>query len=267
MNKALTATGISYGVKRRELLAPMDFFLPAGQITAVIGPNGAGKSTLIGTLAGDKPLASGSLSLFGRPLSDWQPLEMAQHLAVLPQKSGLNFPFTVRQVIEMGRMPYGDRALNQRVVDSVIQQLSLDALKGALYTMISGGEQQRTQLARVLAQIWPPDLSGQSSEPDASYQALLMLDEPMTGLDLQYQRQLLGLLKKLTAQGVSVLVALHDLNLAYQTADHLLVLDQGQLIAQGTPESVLTTALIERLYCVTPSFVKEPRTGRSVLVV
>ena len=78
---------------------------------------------------------------------------------------------------------------------------------------------------------------------------------------------MLALLKMLASQGVSVLVALHDLNLAYQNADHLLVLEQGQLISQGSPESVLTTALIERLYCVTPSFVEEPRTGRSVLVV
>jgi iron complex transport system ATP-binding protein len=224
------------------LLREVDIAVAPGDVVAVVGPNGAGKSTLLETLAGDRAPAAGTVTYDGRPLATWRPRALARVRAVVLQRSVLEFAFTAREVVLLGRAPH--RGYTSAAADGAIANAALHAAGGAAlrdrrYPTLSGGERQRVHFARALAQIWDRPPSG------ARY---LLLDEPTAALDLSHQQQLLRCARDWAADGTGVLVVLHDLNLAAAYADRLLVLWRGRAVASGAPRDVLRPELIATVF-------------------
>jgi iron complex transport system ATP-binding protein len=235
----------------KPLLENITLELEAGTILALAGPNGAGKSSLLQLISGDIQTESGRLLLGDRAIADWPAQERAQRLAFLPQMSLLNFPYTVEEVVMLGRTPHSSGLHRDReVVKRALRLTDTLPLRQRLYTQLSGGEKQRTQLARVLAQILDGErLSGR----------LLLLDEPTSALDLAHQQQILLAVRELARCGCAVILVIHDLNLAASIADRVLVLDNGRQVAMGTPHSVLTADLFRDVFAVEVDISRHPR--------
>ncbi|MCK6629244.1 MAG: heme ABC transporter ATP-binding protein [Anaerolineae bacterium] len=251
---------VSFKIGPKTLLQNISLTVEPGQVVAVVGPNGAGKSTLLKILSGDLRPGMGKVLLQGNPLAAWPLRERARMRAVLPQQSRLQFPFTTLEVALMGRMPHTSGREGQR--DYEIARAALAAadvlhLAGRLYPTLSGGEQQRAQLARVLAQIWEAPPQGRR---------YLLLDEPTTSLDLAHQHDTLHLARDFARQGVGVLTILHDLNLAAQYADRVLMLRSGRQIAWGPPPQVLTPPLIQAAFDIAVTVLPHPQLGCPLVV-
>ncbi|RMG78463.1 MAG: heme ABC transporter ATP-binding protein, partial [Chloroflexi bacterium] len=234
---SLYAEQLTVEVNGHTLLDSVSLMLEAGRIVAVIGPNGAGKSTLLRALSGELPPSRGKVYIDGRPLNAWKRRELARIRAVLPQNSSLSFGFTAQEVVLMGRTPHlrgGERPVDYSIGEQAMQLTATAHLAHRAYTTLSGGERQRVQLARVLAQIW-----------EGEAPRYLLLDEPTNNLDLSHQHGTLSIARQFTKRGVGVLAVLHDLNLAAQYADTVLILKEGRSLARGTPQTVLTPELIQ----------------------
>lgn len=247
----IEARNISVEIHGKKLLADVSLEMRTGEILAVLGQNGAGKSTLRKVLCGDLIPAAGEVSMNSKPLENWSLAERARVRAVLPQDSTLNFPFTVTEVVLMGRAPHIRGAEGAR--DYEISRLALEATEAAhlaerLYPTLSGGERQRVQLARVLAQIWE-----RTDEP-----RYLLLDEPTANLDIAHQHGTLKIARNLAKENVAVLVILHDLNLAAQYADRVLILKNGRVAAHGTPQEIFNEATIEKTFDLPVTIIKHP---------
>ena len=232
-----------------SLLHDVSFRLDKGEIICIVGPNGAGKSTLLKTIAGD--LACNSGTLIFEDISSIPRLR-ARQLAVLPQFSLLNFPYRVYEVVGLGRVPH-QSGLNKddEIVRHCMALMDIDKLEQRRYTTLSGGEKQRVQLARVIAQIWADE--GLSSAP-----RLLLLDEPTTALDLGHQQMLMRTIRQLGEQGIGIIMVLHDVNLAARYADKILALQQGEVLAFGTPEQVITEHNMEALFDTSLTVIAHP---------
>lgn len=241
-----------------QLLDSINLDVHAGEVMALVGPNGAGKSTLLKAISGEHKLSAGSVYLHGQNIDDWAPRELARFTSVLPQKSVLEFPFTAREVIALGRTPQDTGSeLDNRIVDQVLNYLDVEHLSDRLYPLLSGGEQQRVQLARVLAQIWQP----------VEQPRLLILDEPSSYFDLAHQQLLVRLVRELAASNVAIVVVLHDLNLAMSCADSIAVLCCGQLDTVGPPDKVLDAETIRRVFGVNAEFIYDRSSGRRYLAL
>ena len=244
-----------------RLLNRISLDVKAGESLAVIGSNGAGKTTLINAIIDAHHWqasyqVSGDITLCGHA-TDWQAEERARHIALLPQASVLNFPFTVEEVVKLSRIPHNTgMAIDNRIIQDALVALDIQHLKQRLYTRLSGGEKQRVQLARVMAQIWRSD--------DAS-QRLLLLDEPTSSLDLGHQQQLMEAIRIFADQGVAIVMVLHDINLAIRHADKLLALCCGEAVAQGRPEEIITAELIYTLYQIEVDITPHPKTGKPII--
>ncbi|WKN43019.1 heme ABC transporter ATP-binding protein [Tunicatimonas pelagia] len=240
----LRATDISRRIGQKVLLNNCSLTLTPGRFTAVVGPNGAGKSTLLRIVSGEDQPDRGQVHLNGRLLANHSSRELSQVRAVLPQHTTVNFPFTVEQVIEVGRFAHrtSDQE-NQLIISEVMRLTGLVPFQGRAYQTLSGGEQQRVQMARVMAQLGGETYRGALSQP-----RYLLLDEPTSSLDLAQQQRLLGLAKDLCLRPFGLLAILHDLNLAIQYADDILFLKQGETIAYGAVEEVVTQAIVEETF-------------------
>jgi iron complex transport system ATP-binding protein len=204
-----------------------------GEFVAVVGPNGAGKSSLVRVLTGEWTPQSGQVDLDGKPLAALARRQIARRLAVVPQASALGFDFLVEEIVALGRLPHATGvAVDRAAVTGSLALLGLDSFVGRRYLTLSGGERQRVQLARALVQIWPG--------PDASACPILVLDEPTSALDLAQQHVALETASARALGGAIVIAVLHDLNLAAEYADRLLVLKAGRLVADGPPPEVMT---------------------------
>ena len=246
----LEANHVSVFSGKAERLSDVSLRLRSGRITALIGPNGAGKTTLLNTMAGSIRPSYGEVTLSGKKLGSWEPLKLARKRSVLPQRSALSFAFPVIDVVLMGRTPHWPgRGQSPKDLEIAEQALfvtdSLD-LRNKIYTQLSGGEQQRVQLARVLAQVW-------NAKPDNP--ACLLLDEPVSGLDLAHQYALMGFLQEFAANGAAVLMVMHDLKLVQQYADTLWVLLSGKLVTEGKTADCLNADLIQEVFRVPPEAV------------
>lgn len=250
------------GQSRRPVVDGVSLAVTPGKLTVVIGPNGAGKSTLLRMLAGEMPPQMGRVTLEDRVLGRWRSRERARFLAVLPQSTSLDFAFRVEEVVGLGRLPHGDdetRGRGRRVVGAALAAVGLEGFEDRLYPTLSGGEQQRAQLARCLAQI---DLL-----PDETLAAprYLLLDEPISSLDPAHQLTVLALARHLAGRGLGVLAVLHDLGLAATIADELVVMAGGRVVAVGPPGQILTPDLIRAVYGIDALVLANPA-GPGVLV-
>ncbi len=242
----ITANKINYAIGDTPILDELSVALQPGSVTAILGPNGAGKSTLMKCLCGTLQPQSGSINIAGTDLQTYSLPELSRRRAVLSQSTAINFPFTVLELVLMGRNPHVNR--RESVEDNQIAQEALDSvdawsLKNRIFPTLSGGEQQRVQLARVLAQIW-----GQK-------QAYLFLDEPTAALDLKHQHQIFKLIRKFSrSQGMTVCVIIHDPHLAQRYCDQAILMHNGKVFAAGLIDDVLSPDNIQRVFEIPPDW-------------
>lgn len=242
----LEARDLSYAVNGLELVAGVDLEVHSGEVVAVVGPNGSGKTTLLRLMSGELEPASGSVEIAGRDLAATQPGELARERAVLPQHNLLQFAFRCLEVVMMGRYPHaGGEDEDLAVVERVMAEADVGHLRARLYPTLSGGEQTRVSLARVLAQETP----------------LILLDEPTGSLDLRHQELVMATLKGLAAAGAAVLAVLHDMNLAARHADRIVLLEAGAVRASGSPAVVLEAEVIESVYGHPVQVLSHPELG------
>lgn len=237
----------------KTLLKDISFELEPGAVLGLVGPNGAGKSSLLQLIAGDIEPSAGKLTFDNRALTDWPVQERAQYLAFLPQMSLLNFPYTVEEVVMLGRIPHssGEQA-DREIVEQTLALTDTAPLRHRLYTELSGGEKQRTQLARIVAQICDQEsLTGR----------LLLLDEPTSALDLAHQQLVLLVVHQLARRGCAVVLVIHDINLLASIANRILVLDNGRQVAQGKPDEIFTTTLFKEVFEVDVTINSHPEKG------
>lgn len=230
--------------RRQGGLAGISLSIAPGIMTAIIGPNGAGKSTLLDLLAGRTRADSGEIAFDGAAIEDWSPLALARRRAFLPQAPEVAFQVRVRDLVALGRSPYHGTPgglLDAPAVETALKRTDAWQFRDRLYHRISGGERQRVQLARVMAQLWRPP----SAEGDARY---LMLDEPTASLDPGHRLAVMRLLRDLVRDGIGVVIALHDLNDAARFADEVVLLERGRVIGRGTPQAVLQPQTLSTAY-------------------
>lgn len=224
----------------RKTLDGVNCEIKSGKLVALVGENGAGKSTLLHAIAGSLPFA-GQIKFLGRSLQHWQDSELARCRAVMMQQSQLNFEFDVPEFIAMGRFAIPEsNSQKQRRVNDFVQLLNLEELTHRHTGQLSGGQLQRVNMARCLAQL---DAFSENCQDK-----LLLLDEPTSALDLRFQHHLLEVVKAFVRCGNSAIVAIHDLNLASLYADEVILLNQGKLLIQGSTDSVLTPARLEPIF-------------------
>ena len=230
----LQAQQLSVTLGGRRIVHPLDLTLAQGELVGLIGANGSGKSTLLRALAGLLPAESGRILLDNRPLPQIPPREVAQTMAYLPQSPECHWPLTADRVVALGRLPFHaiSNELDAQHITRALAAVDALHLRERAVNELSGGERARVFLARALA-----------GNP-----ALLLIDEPSAGLDPYHQLQLMELLRTLAREGHGILVILHDLGLAARFCKRLLLLHEGNLIASGSPETVLTDSLLARAH-------------------
>ncbi len=256
----LSANHIDVAIHDKTLLVDVSISVSPGEIVVVVGSNGAGKTTLLNALTGDLKTKAGSVELNNKALSSYCPRNLAKLRAVMPQHSPLNFPFSVKEVVEMGRAPYLESISprrNNEIVEQAMDETDILYLSERDYTTLSGGERQRVHFARVLTQIW---------EGDPYPNRYLLMDEPTSSLDIHHQYELLNYLCVFMRSGVGVVLILHDLNVASMFADRIVVLKQGRVMTTGHPCEVFSAGVLEDAFCLSAHIFDHPDTGRPCIV-
>jgi len=231
----LTEVGVRLG--SRDVLTKVDATFPRGRISAIVGPNGAGKSTLARATVGVIGLETGSIDFFGRDLHSFTPTDLARTVSFVPQDTHVDFSFSVEEVVLMGRYPHlrpleKERPHDHETVFRVLDTLALGEFAQRDITTLSMGERQRVLLARALATEAP----------------VLVADEPISAFDIGHRLETLGLLRQRASEGLTVIIVLHDLDLALRFADQVLLLDHGRALRNGVPLEVLTSSELERAF-------------------
>jgi len=249
----IQAENISVTVdKKKTLLREVGLEVLDSEIVGLIGPNGSGKSTLLKSIYRVLKPEVGLITLDGEDVYQLSTAESAQRMAVVRQESSVEFDFTVREMVYMGRAPHkklfqADTEEDERICAESLELVGMGDQEQRSFFTLSGGEKQRVMIARALAQ-------------QASF---LVLDEPTNHLDVRYQLQIMDLVKRLR---MTVLAALHDLNVAAMYCDRLYVMDSGKIVASGRTEDVLTSAMIRDVFGVEAEVTIHPRTGKKLIV-
>lgn len=234
----LKAEKINVTLGKTKILHDVNFTANAGDFTAIVGPNGSGKTTLLRAMTGDLP-HDGRVTLNDVDVTTLQPWQLAEMRGVLPQASALSFPFTAIEVVNIGlhRGRSGDKA---SLAMAALARVGLAHYAERFYQELSGGEQQRVQLARVLAQIWDPIQDGAAR--------WLFLDEPVSSLDIAHQLQVMEIARSFADGGGGVIAVMHDLNLTAMFADQVVLMQSGAPLAAGIPQEVFTDAILSEAY-------------------
>lgn len=234
----LHAIGITVSLARKPVLHGIDFQARPGELTVIVGPNGSGKTTLLRAITGDLD-HGGSVRLNGQDIDALAPWQLAAMRGVLPQATPLSFPFTVREIVRMGAEA-GLHAARRDLPERALAAVDLAGFAGRLYQELSGGEQQRAQLARVLAQVWAPVTEGAPN--------WLFLDEPVSSLDIGHQMTVMRLIADYARRGGGAVAVMHDLNMTALFADRIALISGGRLLALGRPREVLTDEALLAAY-------------------
>ena len=257
----LRLTGVTFGFGRKEtavqspVLKNVSLAIGCGEVLGILGPNGSGKSTLLKILMRILVPQQGTVEWFGQFPDAFSQADIARHVAFVPQETQQAFPFTINEMVLMGRYPHHDRtwglgwegSRDRVVAMQAMRDLDVAHLGARLITNVSGGERQRAVIARALAQ-----------EPD-----VLLLDEPTAFLDLHHQLDIARIIRRLNGErGLTVALVSHDLNLASQYCDRLLLLREGEIVAMGAPEEVIASASLEPVYGCPVLVDQHPQSGR-----
>ena len=258
----LVGKNITFRVGSRDLISDVSVTFAPGKLHLIIGPNGAGKSTLIKVLARSLRPQTGTVKYAGINVHHTSESDLAKRRAVLSQAVEAAFPLTVREVVMMGRYPhFGGRPgpVDEEIVDELMDFFAVTEFNDRNYQTLSGGERQRVNFARVLAQLWHLKDRDHSQLPNCRF---LFLDEPLTFLDIRHQIDFLKKIRAFAVASDAVTVGVvHDLNFAARFADHLVVLNDGRVVAQGAPAEVLTAKLIEDVFQVKPTVIPTGHSG------
>lgn len=247
------ARGVSVDFGTTSVLSDVDLDVRAGELLVLVGPNGAGKSTLLSLFSGDLTPTRGQVELCGRGQDEWDPVAASRRRSVLTQSVNVTFPFTVDEIVRMGRTPWERTDAeddDDHEVDRAIAVADVEHLRGRRFPSLSGGEASRAAFARVLAQ----------------RTQLVLLDEPTAALDIHHQELLMVQARALADAGGAVLAVLHDLGLAAAYAHRVAVLGDRRLQAEGPPAEVMTEALLSRVYGHAIEVFPHPRTGELVVL-
>ena len=240
----LEIESLTYQIKKKKLLNDISFKVESGDMISVVGPNGSGKSTLIRLIAGEIIPSSGWIKFHNKNIYDWNPLNLAIKRAVLYQSSHLSFSFTVLDIIKMGfyalKESDGEKDYN-KICEQLLDVFDLNGYSDRIYTTLSGGEKQRVQLARVIAQIWSEQLFKDR---------LLILDEPTSYLDIKHQLSLFKFLRKLNNKGLTIIMVLHDLNQAFLKSNKVAMLKESKLVNFGKTSELMNEKTLKKVFDV-----------------
>ncbi|KIV51400.1 ABC transporter [Aneurinibacillus migulanus] len=244
----LTMEDVSFSVLQKPIIRDISLRVSTGQFVGIIGPNGSGKSTLLKTLYRVLQPDEGMIELDKQDLHRLPSRYVFQRMAVVSQETSQTFDFSVEEMVAMGRTPHkrtfeSDTDEDRTIVEQALVRVGMKEYAERSFMSLSGGEKQRVLIARALTQ----------------QAEVIILDEPTNHLDIRYQLQLLDLLKNL---GITVLASLHDLNLASVYCDYLYVMQDGQIVAKGTPEDVLTREVVREVFEVETDIMIHPATGK-----
>ncbi len=242
---AVRIRDVSYAVGDAHILTGIDLGFAPGRFNVILGPNGAGKSTLMRIAAGRLAPSLGEILYGDTPVAAMDATALARRRAVLSQNVELTFPLPVEDVVLMGRYPHyrGVPSAHDRdIVSRALDLVDMTGRRHQAYPTLSGGERQKTHLARVLAQIWDEDETGQGR--------ILFLDEPTASLDIYYQIHLLDTAREFLARRCTIVASLHDLNLAFEYGDRFFLLESGRLLHEADGARAIPKDLIERVYRV-----------------
>lgn len=256
----LRTESIHYSIGRKLILNDINAdFLP-GEFNMILGPNGSGKSTFLKIFSGELQGHDGKVYYSDTPITAIKKEMLAKERGVMSQQPELSFPLTVEEVVMMGRYPhfiFNPGKKDTSICEEVMQKMNILEFRERNYLTLSGGEKQRVQFARVLAQIW--------EKPESGYR-YLFLDEPLTSLDINYQQEFLQIAREFAKEDTVLIAVIHDINLAIQYADKLFFLKDGELISHGRPKEILTEALIKKVFDVQTTIINNPITNQPLII-
>ena len=246
---------VNYSINNKLLIEDISFSVNNGDMVSIIGPNGSGKSTLIKLITGELSVTSGNVFFNNIKIDDWSSSELAYYRSVLPQSNYLAFPFSVLDIVKMGRYPIKDStgSENELICKKILDAFDLSSHIDQNYMTLSGGEKQRVQLARVFSQIWS----------DNNYDnRVLIIDEPTSYLDINHQCCLFDFLKSMNKKGLTIVMVLHDLNQAIINSNKIIMLKQAKLVSYERTNKIIDTEKLEEVFDVKLKLIKNEESDR-----
>lgn len=244
------------GYLDKEIFRGLDLSFSRSEFVSILGPNGAGKSTLLKLINGFMKASSGQISISGKDVSKWKQENLAKVVTYIPQENFIQYNFTVEEIILMGRYPFisiwqNYSAHDKAIVEKIIEDLDLSKLRTKYINQLSGGEKQRTLIARAIAQ-------------DSDY---ILLDETFSHLDINHQIEILNIMKDLhQRKGKSIIMVSHNINLSANYSQRMIALKNGKLVADGSPEQVITTENLDKLFGIKLGVVTNPLTNKPNII-
>ncbi len=250
---------LTYKVNEKKIVRDISLDIINGDIVSIVGPNGSGKTTLIRMISGEIKPSVGTVSILNKAEKDWDLLKLAQHRSVLSQSNQLSFPFSVLDIVKMGRHPYANhnQENNAKIAKKVLKAFKLDDYTKRNYTTLSGGEKQRVQIARVITQLYSMNQNYNNK--------ILILDEPSSYLDINHQEELFVFLKKLNKKGLTIIMVLHDLNQAIQNSNKIIMLKESRLIDYLKSEDLVKSKKIEQVFDIEPTLLYNKELKKPIL--
>jgi len=251
---------ISFSVGKKQILKNVSASFLPGEFNMILGPNGSGKSSFLKIFSGEINRFQGTVLYENKKIKELRKEELAKKRAVMSQQADLGFPLLVEEVVMMGRYPHFTFNPNKKdvtICNEVIERMNLVEFKERNYLTLSGGEKQRVQFARVLAQVW---------EKPADGYRYLFLDEPLNSLDISYQHEFLQAAVELIKDQTVLIAVMHDINLAAHYADNLFFLKEGEMVVHGSPKDILTENILEKVFNVKTKVIENPVTGKPLVI-
>ena len=256
----LKTENISFSVGKKQILKNVSASFLPGEFNMILGPNGSGKFSFLKIFSGEINKFHGTVLYEGKKIKELRKEELAKKRAVMSQQADLGFPLLVEEVVMMGRYPHFTFNPNKKdisICNEVIERMNLTEFKERNYLTLSGGEKQRVQYARVLAQVW--------ERPAEGYR-YLFLDEPLNSLDISYQHEFLQSAVELMKDHTILIAVMHDINLAAHYADNLFFLKEGEMVVHGRPKDILTENIIEKVFNVKTKVIENPVTRKPLVI-
>ena len=257
----LNARNVTYSIGNFRLVEDITLDFKSGELAVIMGQNGAGKSTLLKILAGSLKHYAGEVIMMDRSLDSFSDLELAKTRAVLSQHYDVSFPIPVGEIVLMGRYPHfkNTPSANDNVIcEKAMEMMGVTQLSDRDYNTLSGGESQKVQMARVLAQIW---------QAEENEQKILFLDEPVSSLDLHYQHYILRIAKEYAKSNILVIAVLHDINLAFNYADRVIFMKTGKIVKTYSGDEEVDKAVVSEVFDVKTEIIKNPFSNKPIFVV